>query len=210
MTRFILIALILFSQNVRSESFEDDIVLAAVGRTKHEVRYDGAYFSIPYPNGDVPADIGVCTDVVIRSYRALGTDLQVLVHEDMANNFSLYPSKRIWGHKSTDRNIDHRRVLNLQVFFSRHGGSLPITDKKQDYAPGDIVTWLLPGNLPHIGIVTNRVSLRTGNPLIAHNIGSGPNLDDMLFAYKITGHYRYIPKKYNNLSKLEALQRTPS
>jgi uncharacterized protein YijF (DUF1287 family) len=197
MTRFIIIVSILFSQNTISQSFGNDIVLAALDRTKHEVRYDGAYLSIAYPNGDVPSDTGVCTDVVIRSYRAIGTDLQVLVHEDMANNFGLYPSKRIWGLTSTDQNIDHRRVPNLQVFFSRHGKSLMITGEKLDYAPGDIVTWVLPGNLPHIGIVTNKISESTGNPLIAHNIGSGPNLDDMLFAYKITGHYQYVPKKYN-------------
>ena len=169
-------------------------MLAALERTKHEVRYNGAYFSISYPNGDVPSNVGVCTDVVIRSYRKIGTDLQVLVHEDMAKNFGLYPSKRIWGLKTTDRNIDHRRVPNLQVFFSRHGKSLPKSDKKQDYAPGDLVTWMLPGNLPHIGIVTDQISESTGNPLVAHNIGSGPDLEDMLFVYKITGHYRYEPK----------------
>jgi len=198
MTRFLLIASILFPQNSISQNFKNDIVLAAIDRTKHEVRYNGAYHSMSYPNGDVPSDIGVCTDVIIRSYRLIGTDLQVLIHEDTAKNFSLYPSKRIWGLTSTDKNIDHRRVPNLQVFFSRHGQLLPVTDKKQDYSPGDIVTWMLPGNLPHIGIVTNQLSESTGNPLIAHNIGSGPNLDDLLFSYKITGHYQYVPQKYNN------------
>lgn len=198
LTRFLFITLIIISPGSFSKNFETDFVIAAVERTKQDVRYDGSYFSIPYPGGDVPPDIGVCTDVIIRSYRALGSDLQLLVHEDMAENFHLYPSKRIWGLKSTDPNIDHRRVPNLQVFFSRHGDKLPITSDKQDYVSGDIVTWMLPGNLPHIGIVTNKNSPITGNPFIAHNIGAGPELDDMLFRYEITGHYRYVPEKYNH------------
>ncbi|HHI91953.1 MAG TPA: DUF1287 domain-containing protein [Gammaproteobacteria bacterium] len=191
----VLAIFVLFSQSSISGSFENRLVDAAIERTKHNVRYDGAYFSIPYPNGDVPSDIGVCTDVIIRSYRAIGTDLQRLVHEDMANNFSAYPSSRIWGLKSTDRNIDHRRVPNLQVFFTRHGIQLPISNNAQDYQPGDIVTWMLPRNLPHIGIVTDQRSSSSGNPLIAHNIGAGPKLEDMLFDHKITGHYRYAPQE---------------
>ena len=175
MTRFLLIFSILFSQGSIGQSFESDLVTAAIDRTTHEVRYDGSYLLIPYPNGDVPSNIGVCTDVIIRSYRAIGTDLQKLVHEDMAQNFASYPSKRIWGLKTPDKNIDHRRVPNLQAYFSRHGVKLTISNNKQDYAPGDIVTWMLPGNLPHIGIVTNKMSGSTGNPLIAHNIGAGPN-----------------------------------
>lgn len=198
MGKFLLIASIVFSENALSQSFEQDIVLAAIDQTHHNVRYDGSYFSIAYPNGDVPANVGVCSDVVIRSYRKLGVDLQVLVHEDMVKNFRGYPSKKLWGLSSTDRNIDHRRVPNLQVFFSRHGKALPVTDQGQDYAPGDIVTWMLPGNLPHIGIVTDKTTLGTGRPLIVHNIGAGPKLEDMIFAYKITGHYRYQPKKYRN------------
>lgn len=191
--RLVLAALTLLSQTCFAGAFEEDIVLAAIERTEQNVTYDGSYFSIPYPNGDVPSDIGVCTDVIIRTYRALGTDLQVLVHEDMSATFEAYPSRRIWGLTRPDRNIDHRRVPNLQVFFERHGETLPITDKAEDYLPGDIVSWMLPGNLPHIGIVTDRVAEETGNPLIVHNIGSGPNLDDMLFSYTITGHYRYVP-----------------
>ena len=194
MGKFLLIASIVFSENALSQSFEQDIVLAAIDQTHHNVRYDGSYFSIAYPNGDVPANVGVCSDVVIRSYRKLGVDLQVLVHEDMVKNFRGYPSKKLWRLSSTDRNIDHRRVPNLQVFFSRHGKALPVTDQGQDYAPGDIVTWMLPGNLPHIGIVTDKTSLGTGRPLIVHNIGAGPKLEDMIFAYKITGHYRYQPE----------------
>ncbi|MFQ3262366.1 DUF1287 domain-containing protein [Reinekea sp.] len=185
-----------FSLNSYSQSFEQEFVSAAIERTTFNVRYDGSYVSIPYPNGDVPANIGVCTDVVIRAYRRIGADLQQLVHEDMADNFSQYPSNRIWGLTSTDRNIDHRRVPNLQAFFTRHGEVLTITDNKNDYQGGDIVTWMLPGNKPHIGIVTDDISNVTGNPLIAHNIGAGPRLDDMLFTFKITGHYKYVPNTH--------------
>ena len=147
-----------------------------------------------YPGGDVPADLGVCTDVVIRSYRKLGVDLQALVHRDMAANFNAYPSKRIWGLIRPDPNIDHRRVPNLQVFFTRQGKSLPISRNPQDYLPGDLVSWRLPGNLPHIGIVTDKFAADSGNPLIVHNIGAGPRIEDSLFSYDITGHYRYLPK----------------
>lgn len=188
---------LLVSQALFAGLFEKDLTSAALERTRHEIQYDGSYYPIPYPNGDVPAHLGVCTDVVIRSYRALGTDLQRLVHEDMRSNFAQYPSQRIWGLNSTDRNIDHRRVPNLQVFFTRHGKKLPVSDKGQDYAPGDLVTWMLPGNLPHIGIVTDKHSPLTGNPLIVHNIGLGPKLEDTLFLFEITGHYRYQPDSYN-------------
>ena len=198
MNRLLVSMIFLLSQNCFGGGFEHDLVTAAIDRTKNDVRYDGVYIPIAYPNGDVPKNIGVCTDVVIRSYRMLGTDLQVLVHQDMSKNFDAYPSKRIWGLTKTDRNIDHRRVPNLQTFFSRHGKELPITGKAKDYLAGDIVTWMLPGNLPHIGIVTDRVSEISGHPLIVHNIRSGPNLDDMLFTYEITGHYRYVPQKYIN------------
>ena len=187
--------LLLFSGHSFSGSFQEDLVAAALERTQHQVRYDGSYISIPYPNGDVPDNMGVCIDVVIRSYRALGIDLQQRVHEDMAANFSAYPSKRIWGLTSTDRNIDHRRVPNLQTFFTRHGEKLPISKNPLDYQAGDLVTWVLPGNLPHIGIVTDKRSSTTALPLIVHNVGAGPELQDMLFHYPITGHYRYRVEK---------------
>ncbi|WP_018969584.1 DUF1287 domain-containing protein [Rubritalea marina] len=174
--------------------FAQKLSEAAIERTEHTVRYDGSYHSIPYPNGDVPSHLGVCTDVIIRSYRTLGFDLQKLVHEDMKANFSAYPSKRIWGLKRTDRNIDHRRVPNLQTFFTRHGKKLPVSQKASDYKAGDLVTWMLPGNLPHIGIVSHKKA-RSGRPYIVHNIGSGPVLDDILFDYKITGHYHYAPEQ---------------
>ncbi|WP_444929448.1 DUF1287 domain-containing protein [Microbulbifer sp. SSSA002] len=178
---------------ISAASYAQNLSLAeaALERTYHKVRYDPAYVSIPYPNGDVPADTGVCTDVVIRSFRKLGIDLQREVHEDISSHFQAYPSKRIWGLSQPDKNIDHRRVPNLQTFFTRKGLSLPITAKAEDYLPGDIVTWILPGNLPHIGIVTAKPSSHPNRYLIAHNIGAGPVLEDMLFSFQITGHYRY-------------------
>lgn len=171
------------------------LIEAAHERTQHQVVYDGAYVPIPYPNGDVPANMGVCTDVVIRSYRKIGIDLQQKVHEDMKANFKLYPSRRIWGLQKPDSNIDHRRVPNLQMFFTRHGTSLPVSDQAKDYHPGDLVTWVLPGNLPHIGIVIDENSADGKRPLIVHNIGAGPKKQDMLFDYPVTGHYRYSGRR---------------
>jgi uncharacterized protein YijF (DUF1287 family) len=193
MKPIMMLAGLLMAQTSYAASFQEALVEAALQRTEHDVTYDGQYIKIGYPNGDVPANIGVCTDVVIRSYRALGIDLQQKVHEDMKAHFSKYPSKRIWGLSRTDTNIDHRRVPNLQVFFERLGESLPITDNKDDYKPGDLVTWRLPNNAPHIGIVTDQTGWVTGNPKVVHNIGLGPKLDDMLFLFEITGHYRYAP-----------------
>jgi uncharacterized protein YijF (DUF1287 family) len=196
--KLLLVGLLLCTKVAFSQDFELDLVEAALERTNHNVRYDGRYISIPYPNGDVPENIGVCTDVIVRTYRAIGTDLQQLVHEDMVANFEAYPSKRIWGQNRTDKNIDHRRVPNLQTFLSRQGEKLVISSKASNYKAGNIVTWMLPGNLPHIGLITNKISVLTGNPMVVHNIGAGPKLDDVLFSYKITGHYRYIPAKYSD------------
>ena len=173
-------------------SFAERLEAAALERTRHFVVYDGAYVAIAYPMGDVAPNRGVCTDVVVRAYRALGIDLQRLVHEDMAADFAAYPA--FWGLKRPDRNIDHRRVPNLAAFFTRHGRRLPVTRDPADYRPGDLVTWTVGGNRPHIGIVTSRRSLFGGRPLIVHNIGFGPELEDMLFDYPITGHYRYHPE----------------
>lgn len=195
MRKFALV-LLLLSSAVNASEFNQDIVTSLIERTTQKITYDGSYLSIPYPNGDVPSNIGVCTDVIIRAYRKLGTDLQKLVHQDMKSHFSVYPSKRIWGLNSPDKNIDHRRVPNLRTFFNRHGVNLKISRNKKDYSVGDIVTWLLPGNLPHIGMVIDQVDPITGNPLIVHNIGRGPKADDMIFDYKITGHYRFEPVKY--------------
>jgi len=162
---------------------------AAISLTKDRVVYDPAYFRIAYPNGDVPAGKGVCTDVVIRAYRKLGTDLQKEVHEDMKANFRLYPKN--WGMKTTDRNIDHRRVPNLMVFFKRKGTVKPMTKKAEDYLPGDIVCWDLNGRQVHIGLVVNKKSNDGKRYLIVHNIGSGQVIEDVLFAWKMIGHYTY-------------------
>ena len=150
--------------------------------------YDGRYVRLDYPGGDVPAERGVCTDVVVRAFRAAGLDLQQAVHEDMRRHFGAYP--KLWGLTRPDRNIDHRRVPNLQAFLRRAGASQPVSSRAADYSSGDVVTWMLPGNLPHIGIVSDRRG-NGGTPLVVHNIGRGPELEDMLFAYPITGRYRY-------------------
>ena len=176
-------------------SFAEEFAQAALARTMHRVRYDGRYLKIAYPMGDVPNDIGVCTDVIIRSYRELGIDLQKDVHEDIRLNFSKYPSKKRWGLRKPDTNIDHRRVYNLQAFFERKGESIPITNDPRNYKPGDLVTWQVGPKLPHIGVVLELVSDEdSSRHLIAHNIGDGPVIDDILFRYRITGHYRYQPK----------------
>jgi uncharacterized protein YijF (DUF1287 family) len=170
----------------------DGLAAAALKRAGASITYDGKYVSLNYPMGDVPDDTGVCTDVVIRSYRALGLDLQELVHEDMKLNFKSYP--QIWGAKRANSSIDHRRVPNLRTFFKRHGASLVISKDPSDYKPGDLVTWNLRGslgNLPHIGVVSSLKTPDGKHPLIVHNIGSGPKAEDILFDYQITGHYRY-------------------
>jgi uncharacterized protein YijF (DUF1287 family) len=169
-------------------SFAARLSEAALERTTHTVRYLPAYVRIPYPGGDVPASTGVCTDEVIRAYRALGIDLQKEVHEDMARHFALYP--KTWGRAAPDANIDHRRVPNLRVFFTRKGESLPVTKEPADYRPGDLVTWTLPGNLPHIGLVVDKQG-QGGRCQIVHNVGQGPKREDVLFDWPITGHYRY-------------------
>ena len=173
--------------------FADALAAAAIERTRYSVVYDGAYQVIPYPGGDVAADRGVCTDVIIRAYRALDIDLQRRVHEDMRADFDAYPARRIWSQRRPDPNIDHRRVPNLMAFFARHGTALAITSAAHNYRAGDVVTWMLPGNLPHIGIVTARQDAGSGRPLVVHNIGEGPKLEDVLFRYRVTGHYRYHP-----------------
>lgn len=154
--------------------------------------YDPAYRRIPYPGGDVPRETGVCTDVIIRAYRHAGTDLQVLVHQDMRANFSKYPKN--WGLRRPDPNIDHRRVPNLATFFTRRGGKLPVTRRGADYKPGDIVTWRLASGVPHIGLVSDVRARGTDRHLVVHNIGAGTQIEDVLFAYELTGHYRYAPE----------------
>jgi uncharacterized protein len=169
--------------------FYEKLSDSALELTKDHVQYDPAYFTIGYPNGDVPKNKGVCTDVVIRAYRKLGIDLQKEVHEDMTAHFDLYP--KMWGLSHPDKNIDHRRVPNLMVFFSRNGIIKPITANANDYIPGDLICWDLGDNITHIGIVVNRKSADGKRYMIVHNIGAGQNLADCLFDYKITGHYQY-------------------
>lgn len=168
-----------------------ELATCALELTKQHVVYDPSYYSIPYPNGDVPEGKGVCTDVVIRAYRMLGIDLQVEVHEDMQANFSSYPDR--WGLSGPDSNIDHRRVPNLMTYFTRQGAELPISNKTSAYEAGDIVCWDLGGGMTHIGIVSAIKSPLNGNPLIVHNVGAGQVLEDYLFNFKIIGHYRFTP-----------------
>ena len=165
---------------------------AAIERTTHFVIYDGGWKKLDYPGGDVPDSIGVCTDLVIRSYRnAFDVDLQKEIHEDMKSNFNTYPSKRIWGNTIPDRNIDHRRTQNLECFLKRKSADLPITDDPNDYKPGDLVFWadIASG---HVGIVVNQYT-NEGVPKVVHNIGAGPICEDFLFRNKISGHYRWLP-----------------
>jgi uncharacterized protein len=167
------------------------VLESAAEQTTLTKTYDPAYVVLPYPNGDVPMEKGVCTDVVIRSFRKAGVDLQKEVHEDMKVNFSVYPKK--WGLKKADANIDHRRVPNLQTYFSRKGKSLPITQKAENYKPGDVVAWDLDNKgLTHIGVVSNIWNESSKRYLIIHNIGGGTQAEDRLFDWKVIGHYRYF------------------
>ncbi len=182
---FLFTMTLLLSQDT---AFYTKLADAVLSLTKENVEYDNTYFTIKYPMGDVPKGKGVCTDVVIRAYRKVGIDLQKEVHEDMAANFSKYPQS--WGLKTTDTNIDHRRVPNLRVFFTRKGASLPVTKSAADYKPGDVVSWLLPSRRTHIGMVSPKKA-PSGHFYMVHNIGSGQKLEDCLFEYTITEHYRY-------------------
>jgi uncharacterized protein len=176
----------------KEETFANRLVHAALDRPRQRVRYDPAYMRLDYPGGDVPADTGVCTDEVIRSYRALGIDLQKLVHEDMKRSFSTYPKN--WGLSAPDKNIDHRRVPNLQTFFKRQKASVPITQNPSDYQPGDLITCTVAGRLPHIALVVPAPD-GSQRPWIVHNIGQGPQCEDRLFEFPLTGHYRWHPGK---------------
>lgn len=186
--RRIVLVLALLSTPVLAGVEPSRLAQAARDQIGVTVIYDPAYASLEFPGGDLPRDRGVCTDVVIRALRdAWGVDLQLAVNRDMAANFGDYPS--LWGLTRPDRNIDHRRVPNLQTLLTRIGADLPLTDSPTPYLPGDIVTWTLPGNLAHIGIVSDRIT-DTGTPLILHNIGAGAQEEDILFAFQMTGHYR--------------------
>ncbi|HEX8016123.1 MAG TPA: DUF1287 domain-containing protein [Flavobacterium sp.] len=179
------------SNNPVVKTFEEKLSEAAISIIDPSIDYDPTYFAIEYPNGDIPANKGVCTDVVIRSYRKLDIDLQKEVHEDMIENFSKYPNLKKWGMTKTDTNIDHRRVPNLEVFFERKGTKLPVSEDARDYKTGEIVTWMINEKLPHIGIITNKKSEDGKRNLIVHNVGGGQVLEDCLFEYKIVGHFKY-------------------
>lgn len=174
-----------------TNSFQEKLAAAAISIIDPDIIYTPDYVSIKYPNGDVPPKTGVCTDVVIRAFRKVGIDLQKEVHQDMVKNFKLYPNIKKWGLHKTDTNIDHRRVPNLEVFFSRKGQKLAITDMASDYKTGEIVTWMINGKLPHIGIITNKKSPDGKRLMIVHNVGSGQVLEDCLFSYEIVGHFSY-------------------
>ncbi len=177
-------------QQSLSTPFLQRLADSAYTLTQYPVTYDPSYYRIPYPMGDVPADKGVCTDVVIRAYRKLGIDLQKEVHEDMKANFNRYP--KAWGMTTTDRNIDHRRVPNLMTFFGRKGTTLTITKKDHDYQPGHIVCWNLGGGVTHIGLVSSKKIPHSQRYMIIHNIGAGQVAEDVLFSFTIIGHYHFI------------------
>ena len=166
---------------------------AALARLNPRIRYDARYVKIGYPWGDVDESTGVCSDVIIRSYRTLGIDLQSLIHEDMKRAFRAYPSKRIYGLKKADPNIDHRRVVNMEAFFERTGASIPIGTSPEDFQPGDVLTWRLSGNEPHVGIVVSDRDPRSGYPLVVHNLGAGVRKDDLITLSTPVGHFRFAP-----------------
>ena len=184
-----LLIIFLLIINLAYSQVKDTLSVSALKLTEQEVTYDPGYFSIDYPNGDIPSDKGVCTDVIIRAYRLIGIDLQKDVHEDMKAYFDKYPKN--WGLEKPDKNIDHRRVPNLMTLFERIGTVKTITNKPGDYLPGDIVCWDLGGGVTHIGIVVHLKSDNGLRYLIVHNIGAGQVLEDCLFDFKIIGHYRY-------------------
>jgi uncharacterized protein YijF (DUF1287 family) len=166
------------------------VVEGAIEQTEYTLTYDPSYTSIDYPNGDVPLERGVCSDVIVRAFRKVGVDLQREVHEDMSGNFDAYPKR--WGLTKPDPNIDHRRVANLMTYFARQGKSLPLSTKAKDYLPGDVVAWELSERVLHIGMVTNILSEATDGYQIVHNIGAGARVEDALFSWKVIGHYRYF------------------
>ena len=201
---FLFSCLVLLAGNVSAQTDESSFGLllasAAMKSAGADILYNGAYVPLEYPFGDVPEGQGVCTDVVIRAYREMNVDLQKRIHEDMKADFGAYPSRRVWGLTGPDRNIDHRRVLNMEVFFRRQGASLPMTRIPADYLPGDVVAWRVPkyggGTTPHVGVVT-AVKTDEGEPLVVHHLSGKPLLENVLFAWPMTGHYRYAVEAGN-------------
>lgn len=166
------------------------VVEDAIEQTTYTLSYDQSYVKLDYPGGDVPRERGACSDVIIRAFRRGGVDLQQKIHEDMTQSFPAYPQK--WGLAKPDANIDHRRVLNLMTYFARQGKSVQISRNAGDYLPGDVVAWDLGGGTTHIGLVTNIIVENTESLQVAHNIGAGVRVEDVLFSWRIIGHYRYF------------------
>ena len=164
------------------------IVEAALEQTRQTVGYDPSYVKLGYPGGDVSPEAGVCSDVVVRAFRQAGVDLQKEIHEDISKHFKAYPNN--WGAKRPDSNIDHRRVPNLMKYFERQGKSAKLTRTARDYVPGDLVAWDLGGGVLHIGLVTDALAAGAERYMLVHNIGNGARLEDVLFSWKIIGHYR--------------------
>ena len=187
--------LLLLAQFAQAQATPTAIVKAARQQVGVTRSYDPAYVRLAYPNGDVPADRGVCSDVVVRAYRKIGVDFQKLLHQDMAAHFKDYPA--LWGLSRPDSKIDHRRVPNLRRYLERQGKAVAVTDRSTDYLPGDIVSWRLPNGLAHVGIVSDRkVGFGLlGRPLVIHNIGYGAQEEDVLFSWQQTGHYRWISER---------------
>lgn len=199
--RSLVLLLAVLASPVLAGSEPSRLTAAARDQVGVTVIYDPAYAKLGFPGGDVPRDRGVCTDVVIRALRdGWGIDLQLAVNRDMKADFAAYPA--LWGLTQTDRNIDHRRVPNLATLFARVGAEVPLQEDPAPYLPGDIVTWKLPGNLDHIGIVSDRRAT-DGTPLILHNIGRGAQEEDILFAYPMTGHYRIGKEQADRLKALQ-------
>lgn len=201
--RRLLLALALLTAAPAAAQDMPALIAAARAQIGVTVSYDPTYVSLPFPGGDVPEDRGVCTDVLIRAFRAAwGLDLQRVVNGDMRRAFAEYPHN--WDLTAPDPNIDHRRVANLQKLFTRAGAALQISGEAADYLPGDIVSWRLPGNLPHIGIVSDRMNDDGTQPLILHNIGGGAQEDDLLFSFPITGHFRVTPEALDWMRALDS------
>mgnify|MGYP001549236725 FL=1 len=177
-----------------SQSFGVLLAQAALESVRPDIQYNGSYLALDYPWGDVPATQGVCSDVLVRAYRLLGVDLQMRLHEDMTAAFATYPAARVWGQSRPDRNIDHRRVLNLEVYFARKGLELPVSRDPASYQPGDIVSWMVPkfggGTTPHIGIVSAEKAA-DGTPLVIHHLSGAPRHENVLFLWPVKKHFRY-------------------
>jgi hypothetical protein len=186
---------------VAAEEGAAALIRAAEAQVGVTTVYDGAYVALAFPGGDVPPERGVCTDVLVRALRvAHGIDLQVAVNADMRVAFADYPPN--WGLSGPDRNIDHRRVPNLARLLQRIGAEVALPQDPAAFRPGDVVTSMLPGNLPHVMIVTDRTG-HSGALMVVHNIGAGTRIEDRLFDHPLTGHFRLTPEVLERLRDLQ-------